>query len=351
MDHSGTEQDILGLSITKASLAKKNVLLNRPGTHQQSDLKSPKLPKALFLSTWRGPSIPGHSAPHASIHHFCTETHGPQLPPQLAMVSKSAHSNKYPKHTLSIMSSVEIYGEVKNEVEKKHEVIENELDNNIDEDRLDNIEKRWDLVKEGPQNVINKEDQRDFIVPQIQLESSSSVKSQKSASSGRKKSSRSWAPSAYASCRNEASPLDSTNGLNKDDTDRLISTARARLRKELKESEKAVSPSEALGVSGARDTQIESLLRSLQPKSASARSDGSKNTKERTGTHRTKESERKVVKKQKDNSEKKEETASSRRVASNKVIRDETNLRGEKSIEVNVIPPRKVGNLKEKVTK
>jgi len=350
-DHSETEEDILGLSITKASLTRKKNSLNCPGTHQPGELKSPKLPKALFLSTWRGPTVPGHSAPHASIHHFCTETHGPQLPPQLAMVSKSAHSNKYPKYTHSAMSTVDGYGEEKNKDEKKEDENIKDKPHKIRENSLDNIEKRWDLVREEAQNIVHKEDQRDFVIPQLHLESSSSIKSQKSAGSERKKSSRARAVSAYASCRYEASPLDSTSNLHKDNTDRLISTARERLRKELKESERVVSPSEALGVVGAKDVQIESLLKKLQSKSAQrTRSSGYKKAVEKTDIPRNKEREKKTEDKKKVINEEEKETSNSRTVSS-KVIKEDINFRGEENMEVTFIPHKNMGNFKEKVTK
>lgn len=212
----------------------------------------------MFLSTWRGPTIPGHTAPHPSIHHFCTEIHGPQLPPQLTVVSKLTHSNKQPKHTHSYLSKVDFDAEKlcerKMESQKEH----------LSEERLDNIEKRWGLVKQEESSSNDEEVSAAIVIPQIQLESSSSTKSQRSASPGRKIS-KSRGNSALAS---QATSHDSSANLIDSGTDRLVSTARARLRKHMKESERSVSPSQALGVVGARDIQVESLLRTVRPRSA-----------------------------------------------------------------------------------
>ena len=353
-------KDVLGLSISKApSMTKRKKPEQNSNSQQLIQGKAVQgLPKAVFLSSWKGPTVPGHTAPHASIHHFCTETLGHQLPPQLAMVSKLTHSNKHPRHLHSYLDLVN--GSVE-EDSKNLKLVEKDFvpsqEKDLIDERLDKIDEQWDLVKQEVIDVVGKVDKKDDV--HAQLESLPIMKSL-TYTPERKKSSKSRMASDHTSSMNQSSPHDSSSNLK--DTDHLITTARARLRKELKESEKLVPPSKELGVVGATDKQVESLLKKLRPRSG--KDDIRKKKEQKESLSKLKpisdQSDSRKYKKQEEsdgkrkNKDDKEMLDGTRKEGSHtKQMKreDSARLLNEKLLQIISLSQKRIGNFTEKVTK
>lgn len=243
--------------------------------HQDSDPTRPssganiaKLPKAMFLSTWRGPTIPGHSNPHPSIHHFCTELHCPQLPPQMKIISRLSHANRNPDVTRAYLRNMEEASAGKGAGRERrrdgrgdHEAgWEDRKDfggGRKEEDRekysgnvvgLNSFEERRSL----DQGNTPRGDSERKATPCFRVDSTAAKSPYLTVPTGKRRT-RSVDASSRRSSRNQVAPhrsiLDNVNGA----TSTLIGVARTRLRKEIRGNKKFKSHSKSPRTSGVRN--------------------------------------------------------------------------------------------------
>ena len=249
-------EDILMLVGRKAPIFTKS---GKKDNHQQEDFSSIrpssdanislKLPKPIFLSTWRGPTVPGHSIPHHSIHHFCTEFHSPQLTPQMKILSILTHANRNPDLTrayLREMAEAIVEQDTGGEgrMDGELDVVEGQDDQkdlsgevgvdggekrvvNVYYDRLNAFEGRWGFDREN--TLRGDSDMK--ATPHFRVKSSASKTPPLTRTTGKRRA-RSVGPSAHRSSGYQTVPHRSVLENVDCTTDALMDTARAKLRKE-----------------------------------------------------------------------------------------------------------------------